>query len=327
MKYIYNYKDYDNKDKVQWIKSDSVNSAVENPRLIELIDMVMDELFDLFLVHDNIKRKLDNRKPILKFGNHNADIYTLLSFSNVNPEHVYNTIEESKKSSDKKEWHELFGDKEYLPKTVTNTREIKKLEFPIIAKPSKGHSGIGIMKFDTFEECEKEISKDGCELDTFSEMIKDIDTEYRFMFVKNDAHTILERVPIEKENKTILTKKPNETLSFVYIEQDKDKFEDMDAIKKIADDFYKHIDLDFCALDIMLDKNGKYWLIESNSCPGMGANNLANSYSAIYKDFYDKDVPEDKQQLVDYVCSEYYKEINKLYPNEMKKSKIPKIYE
>jgi len=327
MKYIHDYNSFNDKDKVQWIKSDPATSAVANEKLNELIDIAMKELFDLFLVHDQLKRKMDNKKPILKFGNHNPDIYMLLSYSNVNPDYIYNRIEETKKSSNKKNWHELLGNKDYIPKTVTDIKEIKNLEFPIIAKPSKGHSGLGIMKFDTYEECMDEVKKDDCKLDTFSEMVKDISTEYRMMLVKDNLHTIFERVPIIKENKTITTKDPDERLRFLYVEQDHDKFGDSEEIKKIASDFYKYIDLDFCALDFIVDKNGKYWLIESNSCPGMGANNLANSYKAIYEDYYKKPIPEAKQKIVDYLCTEYYKEIKKLYPKEIEKSKNRKIYE
>ena len=109
----------------------------------------------------------------------------------------------------------------------------------------------------------------------------------------------------------------------MYVEQDLEN-EEYD-VSKIVEEFRKDIDLDFYALDIMLDKNGKYWIIESNSAIGMGGNTLARTYEAICEDFYGE-ISKDQKQLVERICSDYYKEIKKMYPKEIKKSKNPKIY-
>ena len=97
-------------------------------------------------------------------------------------------------------------------------------------------------------------------------------------------------------------------------------------VDNIVSEFRKDIDLDFYALDIMLDKSGKYWVIESNSAIGMGGNTLARTYEAIYKDFYGKDVPKDKSKIIEDICKGYYDEIKKDYPKELKQSKNPKTY-
>ena len=328
MKHILGYKEHENKDKVQWIKVKPVKSKVESDKLKELIELATSELFEVFYLEENpFHKKMTKKRPILKYGVNEVKLHTLLAFNNLIEGDYYNNSAESLKSADKKSWHEMLGNKDYLPLTVTDKREIKKLEFPIIAKPAEGHSGIGIMKFDTLEECEAEVNKQECVLDTYSEMVKDIDTEYRFLFVKDKVFLMHERVAIKKDNKTITTKKANEELSFLYVEQDLDKFTDSKQLDDILIDFRKYVDLDFFALDILVDKNGKYWLIESNSNAGMGGNTLARAYEGIYKDFFDTDIPQNKQKIIDYICEEYYKEINRMYPEEMKKSKNPKIYE
>jgi len=125
-------------------------------------------------------------------------------------------------------------------------------------------------------------------------------------------------------NKTIDTKKPDESLGFLYVEQDLSK-ENYD-ISNIVKEFRNKINLDFYALDVMRDIKGKYWVIESNSGIGMGGNTMARSYEAICKDYYNTDIPVNKKKLVEQICKEYYDEIKKDYPKELKKSKNPKIY-
>ena len=313
-------------ERIQWIKNAPISSSVESKVLKELIKKATENFYQPYFTADNKVPTLTKEQPILLYYADNekeiGDKY--LSENNITDSNIYNRTEEMAKSMQKKDWHELLGDKDWLPKTLTSRKGIEKLDFPIIAKPSEGHSGIGIMKFDTIEDCQKELSKKDCDLDLFSEMIKDIDTEYRFIFVKGELFLVHERIPIESDNKTISTKDPKETLSFLYIEQDLDK-QDYD-VKQIVKEFRKLIDLDFYALDIMLDKHGKYWVIESNSAIGMGGNTLSRTYEAIYKDFYNKDVPIDKKKMIEEICKGYYNEIKKDYPKELKKSKNPKIY-
>jgi hypothetical protein len=311
-------------NKVTWIKKEPVKSAVESKKLKELIETSTNNFYNLIHISDKKIPTIDKDAPILVYFGTDKDGIKLLKDQGISQDDVYNRTEEASKSMKKDEWHDILGDAEWMPKTVTDSSKIKELDFPIIAKPSEGHSGIGIMKFDTIEDCEKELNKKDCNLDTFSEIIKDIDTEYRFIFVKGDLFLVHERIPIEELDSTIDTKKPDEALGFLYVEQDMDK-EDYD-VQSIVDDFRKKIDLDFYALDIMRDKKGKYWVIESNSGIGMGGNTMARAYEAICKDYYNTDIPVNKKKLVEQICKEYYDEIKKDYPKELKKSKNPKIY-
>ena len=326
-----NYRHFLNEDKttnerIQWIKNAPIKSSVESKVLKKLIEKAITNFYEPYFTADNKIPTLTKEQPILLYYASNekeiGDKY--LSENDITESDVYNRTDEMVKSMQKKDWHELLGDKEWLPKTLTSTKGINKLEFPIIAKPSEGHSGIGIMKFDNMEDCQKELDKKDCKLDVFSEMIKDIDTEYRFIFCKDKLFLVHERIAIEANNKTITTKDPKESLSFLYVEQDLSK-QDYD-VAKLVKEFRKDIDLDFYALDIMLDKDGKYWVIESNSAIGMGGNTLARTYGAIYEDFYGKKVSNETNEMIEEICEGYYNEIKKDYPKELKKSKNPKTY-
>lgn len=310
-------------NKVTWIKKEPVTSSVENKKLKELIETATNEFFNLIYLSDKEIPKIDKESPILIYFGTSKEGRKILDEQGISQNHIYNCAEETKKSMKKDVWHNLLGDVDWLPKTVTDKSKINELTFPIICKPSEGHSGIGIMKFDTIEECQKELEKEDCKLDVFSEIIKDVDTEYRFVFVKDKLFLVHERIPIEKLNKTIDTKKTDESLGFLYVEQDLDK-EDYN-IPKIVKEFRNKINLDFFALDVMKDKKGKFWVIESNSGIGMGANTISRAYEAICQDYYGN-VVSNKKELIEDICEQYFKEISKLYPKEVNKSKNAKIY-
>jgi len=318
--FLFEAKDY----KVTWLKKEPVKSSVESKKLKELIETGTNELYNIIHITDKKIPTIDKDAPILVYFGTDKDGIKLLEDQGISQDDVYNRTEEAAKSMKKDDWHNILGDADWIPKTVIDSKKIDELEFPIIAKPSEGHSGIGIMKFDTIEDCQKELDKEDCDLDTFSEVIKDIDTEFRFVFVKDKLFLVHERIPIEEINKTIDTKKPDESLGFLYVEQDLEK-EEYD-ISEIVKEFRDKINLDFYALDVMRDNKGKYWVIESNSAIGMGGNTMARAYEAIYKDYYGTSVPSEKTEIVEKICSEYYKEINKMYPKEVSKSKNPKIY-
>ena len=313
--FLFEGRDY----KINWIQQEPVDSQVDD-ELKELNELASKELYNTIYLSDKEIPNLDSDTPLLNFINTGFDkIEKKVHFM----DDIYNRPKEMEKSSRKDDWHNLLGDADWLPKTTTDKSKVKNLKFPIIAKPATGHSGIGIMKFDTLEEYQKELDKGDSKLDVFSEVIKDIDTEFRMVFCRDTLFLVYERVPIKKDNKTIDTKNPDESLSFLYVEQDLDK-EGYD-LGNIVEEFKDKIDLDFFALDVMRDKSGKYWVIESNSAIGMGANTMARAYEAICNDFY-RQVPEQKQDIVDQICTDYFNIINKRYPKEVKTSKNPKIY-
>jgi hypothetical protein len=263
-----------NDRKIQWLKIIDPSNVPENAPLKKLIGEVVNNFYDVVNINGKKKVKLDTTKPILSYFADNKGGDKILFDNNISFSDIYNDKKEVSKSGSKKLFHEVLGDVDYIPKTVTNVKDIDKLSFPIVGKPASGHSGIGIVKVDNKEELEKELKKR--DLDVFSEAINNIDTEYRLVFVKDKLIIAYERIPVKELNKTLDTKDPDDSLQFLYVEQDLDKHKF--KLDKMLKDFKSKIDLDFFALDVIEDKNGKLWLLESNSAIGMGANTLAEVY-------------------------------------------------
>ena len=114
--------------------------------------------------------------PILNYQS--SLIEKLLKEGRIKEENVYNKPKDIKLSGSKKEFHKLVEGDDAIPKTVFNKNEaLSNLKFPIIAKPSEGHSGLGIQIFDKPELLEDVDEKI---FDTYSEFV-DKEEEHRFM--------------------------------------------------------------------------------------------------------------------------------------------------
>ena len=226
--------------------------------------------------------------PVL---NYHGDITKrLLKEGRIKDENVYNHPKHISKSGSKEEFHKLVGEDENIPKTVYSKNDaLENLEFPIIAKPSKGHSGIGIQiidKPDLMEDVDEKI------FDTFSEYI-DKAEEHRFFAFKGNPFFWQERTPTNKKAKTG-SGKANEKMMFNYTKRNpQDIPEDY---KKVLSKFCKiYENLPYICFDIMKGKNGKVYVIESNAMPGVPFDSTIEIYKQIYEDFYKK--PIDKESL------------------------------
>lgn len=330
MKYIltledFSYKiDFDDPHRIQWLKLDPIEIQMDSKKVKDLTRYVLDNLFDIYFFNDKeiqntLKRKLSDKRPTLKYGLTKDVRNYIESFDNFDTNSVYNFDKENtKKSGNKKIWHQILKDKDYVPKTVFSKVDANNLDFPIIAKPAKGHSGLGIKIFKDHKELMSNRSK----FDTYSEVV-DFVSEYRAIFVKGKPVVVLERIPNQKKNKTVVNKGMNEQVSFVYVEQDMDKFPYLDKIEKISFDFRKSIPLDVYSLDFFIDKNDKIWIIESNAATGLGALTLAKVYLGMYRDFFKKDPPSEKMTIIKKIEKEYNEEIKNKFPKEYDLSKYP----
>ncbi len=328
MKFIKPYEEFKiNDDRIQWVKIFNQNSSTDNERIKELANTSEHELYDIFIVnkkvyHNQTEHKdLDIYRPVFRYAHSDTGFSSefINKHLDIVKQHTYNYDPElAKISGSKKIWHKTLGDKSYLPKTVYSRRDTKDLNFPIIAKPESGHSGIGIEKFESYQDL---INSKGT-FDVYSEMI-DFAAEYRALCLKDNAFIIYERVPNQEDNSTIKTKDKKEKVSFIYIEQDLNKLKFLNEFNTIIKDTRKHFAPDFYALDFFIDKNGKVFLIESNLSPGLGACSQASTYKAMYKDFYKKDPPEKKLNIANNIINEYREIIKKEFPKEYKLSKNP----
>lgn len=235
-----------------------------------------------------------NDIPILWYGGGPSNEESTLFIKNkkLNKKNIYNQQELLPLSGNKVTFAENFGKFNWLPKTVFTKEEAEKgaVGFPVIAKIKDGHSGLGIQKFDTAEELKK--SKD--KFDLFCQFI-DFDREYRVMFCQDKIILINERVPTVDNESSIRTKKAKDKINFVYVYQDMNKVEEgfVKEMYKICKDIKTVLDLNLWSIDVVIDKKGKVWVMETSSATGLGSVKMCEVYKAIYEDFYGEQLPDE----------------------------------
>ena len=246
--------------------------------------------FFIQVTENNIdKIDINPNYPILNY--HSSIIDQLLKERRIKEENVYNQPKHISKSGSKEEFHKLVGEDENIPKTVYSKNDaLEKLNFPIIAKPSKGHSGIGIQiidKPDLMEDVDEKI------FDTFSEYV-DKAEEHRFFNFKGEPIFWMERTPLNEKAKSGKGD-AKEEMEFGYAKRNvKDIPKDY---KKVLEKFCKiYEDLPYMCFDMMKSKDGKVYVIESNAQPGVPFDSTVEAYKKIYEDFYGK--PLDKDSLI-----------------------------
>ena len=235
-----------------------------------------------------------------------------------NRKKVYNVPSEMKKTGDKVSFHKIFGDVEFIPKTVFSIDEAEGLTYPVIAKPSDGMSGIGIEKFDSYEDLKSSNGK----FDLYSQCV-DFEREFRALCVKDNVIVVYERVPIIKDNKTVSTKKRDEAVSFLYVEQDIEKFPLVKELGDLVKEFRNKIDLDLYSVDFFADQDNKLWMIEGNASSGLGSTTLSRLYPAILKDQGMSEPSDELKDFLNKTIKEYRETLKKDFPKEYKKSLSP----
>ena len=235
----------------------------------------------------NEPRKVD--LPVINFCN----IHTSRLLDAGTPkELIYNPEEEKMKIASKVKWHGLHKDSDHVPKTVLDGSKINQLKFPIIAKPENRFSGQGIMKFDTIEDAKEANLTD---FEVFSEKIN-IAEEYRIMMWRGEPQMWVHRVPANDKTKTMVKLK-DEKLKFDYVLQNIEEIPK--EWKPVFEEFAaKHKSLDIYSVDLMVDTDGKPWVVEMSSefAPLYGV--MAFFYKKVYQDYYSKKLhPSDEKQI------------------------------
>ena len=88
---------------------------------------------------------IDPELPVL---NYNSKVCkTLLDEGLIKDDNVYNHPKYIKQSGSKSEFHKIVDGDENIPKTCHTKEDALEIGFPLIAKPSDGHSGLGIQVF------------------------------------------------------------------------------------------------------------------------------------------------------------------------------------
>lgn len=268
----------------------------------DLTKNCVEELYNDFYAKQNYKKDLEvnSKLPFIYYAGSSGldflDTYDILE------DVMYNTPEAMKVSSNKTDFYKMFQDSDFIPKAVYKKEDAKDLEFPVIAKPDLGHSGMGIEIFDTYEDLEKSKG----DFANYSEA-KDLDTEFRVMLVKDSVLLVHERVSANENE--IKDKESDAKTEFTYVDQDMSKLDFMDKINDICKEIREELKLGLWSIDLMVDKSGDCWVAEINSASGMAADKLVRVYVAIYEDFYKEQLP---QEFKTYLNEEYIRPIYKI---------------
>ena len=206
---------------------------------------------------------------------------------------IYNPKEKKQEIASKVKWHETHKDSEFVPKTVSDAKDLDKLEFPIIAKPDNRYSGMGIVKIDSLEDAK---DMDLSDFEVFSEKI-DIDEEHRIMMWRGEPVMWVQRVHGNKETKE-MTKKKEDKLFFKYV------LKDLSKMPKEWNEVFQemneaHEGLDIYSIDLMVDTDGKPWVVEMSSefAPLYGV--MAMLYKKVYQDYYGKKLNSTDSEAID----------------------------
>ena len=211
----------------------------------------------------------------------------LLDEGLIKKENVYNLPENIKMSGSKAEFHKLVEGNENIPKTAYTAEEALKIGFPLIGKPAEGHSGMGIQVFKDQKEWD---DADHSKLDVYSEYV-DKSSEHRLITFKGKPFFWMERKPMNDKAKSGKGK-GDEEMEFMYIKKDVNKIPA--KFNKLVEDFGKIFkDLPYICFDVMEDKAGKLYVIESNSQPGVPFDSTVQVYRQLFNDFYKRDLDKD----------------------------------
>lgn len=216
----------------------------------------------------------------------------LIKEGKIKKENVYNLPESISLSSSKKKFHEFIGEDEHLPPTVYTQQAAYNLNFPVIAKPASGHSGIGIAIFNSPEELK---GVDASKYDLYSEFI-DKAEEHRFIAFKGKPIFWMERQPINDKAKTGKGE-ASEAMEFRYAKKNVNSIPEdyAEVLNKYCD---KMSDLPYLCFDIMKSNDGKIYIIESNSQPGMPFDITVEVYKNIFEDFYGRKIDSETENCL-----------------------------
>lgn len=320
--------------KVIFVKiSSDVNklSGDSNPRDLALNNAAANELYISYSTKEDTDKDLQfpSNMPVLYYGGHNKEAKAFLKKFKVNPDNMYNHPDDMELSGSKVDFSKKFATYPWQPKTVFSLTDALNgnLKFPVIAKISDGHSGLGIKIFKTADELREfkqpfEVEGEKRSFDLYSECI-DIDREYRTIFLKDKCILVNERIACIKTNKTVKTKDIDEGVDFVYVVSDMKKVprKFINKLNEIAAEIRKQVKLDLWAIDVATDKTGKIFVLEINSAPGLGSEKLVEVYEAVYEDYYQEKLPKTfKEELNKKFISQCRKELYKNYKKEIAKS-------
>ena len=267
-------------------------------------DVCLEKLYNSFYAKGDYKKVLEvnSELPLIYYGGNSKEGLDFIKKYNISEDVMYNSPKAMKVSGNKSDFYKMFEDSDFIPKAVYKKEDAKDLEFPVIAKPDDGHSGLGIEIFDTYEDLVKSKGK----FENYSEA-KDLDREFRVLLMNDDPVLVHERVSLNENE--IKDKEADEQTEFTYVDQDMSKVDFMDKVNDISRKVREKLKLGLWSIDLMIDKSGDCWVAEINSASGMAADKMARVYVKVYEDFYGEKLPK---ELKNHLNEEYIKPIYKI---------------
>lgn len=234
--------------------------------------------------------------PVVKFGARRVS-QDILARGIVSNTQLYSPLDLCHNASNKRSLYNLMNGS-YMPKTVFNLERVRTLRFPIVVKPVAGWAGRGVYIANT----SRELPFDG--ESCYQEHIK-ILHEYRYTMVKDNLIFKAERVPINEKAMSLrdavsrrdLTMERNIFRWRVWPTVSSNRHHI--ARLNIAKEVMRKSGLGYAGIDLATDTNGREWLIEVNTSPGMTHNQSVLLYEAIYKDWYGREVEAETKQTLD----------------------------
>lgn len=267
-------------------------------------DVCLEKLFNSYYAKGDYEKVLEvnSELPLIYYGGNSKEGLDFIKKYKISEDVMYNSPKAMKVSGNKSDFYKMFKDSNFIPKAVYKKEDAKDLQFPVIAKPDDGHSGLGIEIFDTYEDLEKSKEK----FENYSEA-KDLDKEFRVLLMNEEPVLVHERVSLNENE--IKDKEADEQTEFTYVDQDMNKLDFMNEVNNICKTIREKLKLGLWSIDLMIDKSGDCWVAEINSASGMAADKMARVYVKVYEDFYGEELPK---ELKTHLNEEYIKPIYKI---------------
>lgn len=263
---------------------------------------------------------INGELPVYNYGNFD-EIKKLIEDGIIDKKNVYNDPDNLVNANDKVVFHKKMSGFSFVPKTVFDLDNVNKLKFPVIAKPSNGSKGQGIVVFKDAEEL-KDADKD-VDFGIFSEKFN-LQKEFRIICLRSKMLYVAERIPVNKkamalrESEDIFMRDGTmaERSGYKWVTRSfgKGDLTDTKGLTDICQKTCKALGLDILGIDVGLDEKGKMHLIEANTCPGLNSDQIVKIYLGIFEDYYGR-LPE--RNSMDKIKS-IAKELKRVHANKIK---------
>jgi hypothetical protein len=257
--------------------------------------------------------RLDNSMPVFKFGAKELT-QDLLDRGIVSERNMYSPLHKVSRASSKKGLYRLLGGR-YMPASVFTGEAARSMQFPIIVKPINGWAGKGVRIISSYASLPNSPSL------VYQEHLK-IAHEYRFTMVKGKVIFVAERIPSNEKCKAIREGRESraedyDRNKFIWKRVDLTELWEceprwFDDALDICENTMRQIELGVAGLDIAVTTEGRVYLLECNTSPGMTHDQSVLLYQAIFEDWYGRLVDRETKNTLD-LFGEILEEARKRY--------------